>query len=402
MSARSRCVEGFQEQQLDRARKQLAYSHEAGAGAARVHASGTHVRPPPLPAALRAMPRLALAVAITACTAAPLLAQRAAPTGTLVVSNMNDHSATLVDAATGRVHATLPTGEGPHEVAVSHDGRWALVSNYGVRGKPGSSLTVIDVPRAAVARTISIAGFERPHGMVFLPGDSIVAVTAEAGKAVLLVHVRDGRVTDTLPTNGRGSHMVALSARGDRAFTANIPDNSVSVIDVSGRDSTRLIPVGRTPEGIAVTPDGRQVWVGSNRDSTVMVVDVQRGVVTDTLRGFGMPYRIGISPDARLAVISDPVKAQVRVVSVADRKARFTLDIPADSLVATAEVPGSPSPEGVAISRDSRWAFVTLQGRNRVITIDLQRGTIVGSAPTGTWSDGVAFSPVVRGTARRD
>ena len=346
------------------------------------------------------MPRLALAV-VVACTAAPLLAQRAAPTGTLVVSNMNDHSATLVDAATGRVHATLPTGEGPHEVAVSHDGRWALVSNYGVRGKPGSSITVIDVPRAAVARTIAIAGFERPHGMVFLPGDSIVAVTAEAGKAVLLVSVRDGRVTDTLPTNGRGSHMVALTARGDRAFTANIPDHSVSVIDLAGRDSTRLIPVGRLPEGIAVTPDGRQLWVGSNRDSTVMVVDVQRGVAVDTLRGFGMPYRIAISPDARLAVISDPVKAEVRVVTVADRKARFTVSIPADSLVATAEVPGSPSPEGVAISRDSRWAFVTLQGRNRVITIDLQRGTIVGWAPTGTWSDGVGYSPVVRGAATR-
>ncbi|HYV96031.1 MAG TPA: hypothetical protein VE967_01100, partial [Gemmatimonadaceae bacterium] len=56
------------------------------------------------------------------------------PTGTLVASNMNDNTATLIDAASGRVLATLPTGEGPHEVAISHDGRWAVVSNYGVRG----------------------------------------------------------------------------------------------------------------------------------------------------------------------------------------------------------------------------------------------------------------------------
>jgi DNA-binding beta-propeller fold protein YncE len=49
----------------------------------------------------------------------------------------------------------------------------------------------------------------------------------------------------------------------------------------------------------------------------------------------------------------------------------------------------------VAVSRDSRWAFVTLQGRNRVATIDLQRGTITAYAITGTWSDGVAYSPVV-------
>ena len=55
----------------------------------------------------------------------------AALTGTLVASNMNDNSATIIDAASGRVRATVPTGEGPHEVAISNDGRWAMVSNYG-------------------------------------------------------------------------------------------------------------------------------------------------------------------------------------------------------------------------------------------------------------------------------
>ncbi|HXT17024.1 MAG TPA: hypothetical protein VN706_15390 [Gemmatimonadaceae bacterium] len=46
-------------------------------------------------------------------------------TGTVVASNMNDNTATLVDAASGRPIATVPTGEGPHEVAISHDGRTA-------------------------------------------------------------------------------------------------------------------------------------------------------------------------------------------------------------------------------------------------------------------------------------
>jgi YVTN family beta-propeller protein len=349
------------------------------------------------------MPRLtpAAAVASLALVAAPLVAQRA-PAGTLVVSNMNDHTATILDAATGRVHATLPTGEGPHEVAISRDGRTALVSNYGVRGKAGSTITVIDVARASVARTLALTGFERPHGMAFLPGDTLVAVTAEAGRAVLLVDVRDGRIADTLQTNGRGSHMLALTARGDRVFTANIPDGTVSAIDVSGRDSTRLFRVGRVPEAVAVTPDGGSVWVGSNRDSTVLVLDARTGAVADTLRDFGMPYRIVVSPDAQVAVVSDPVKGEVRAFGVADRKQRFLLAVPRDSLVATAEVPGSPSPEGVAISRDSRWAFVTLQGRNRVITIDLARGAITGWAPTGTWSDGIGYSPVVVNAVRKD
>jgi DNA-binding beta-propeller fold protein YncE len=94
-------------------------------------------------------------------------------------------------------------------------------------------------------------------------------------------------------------------------------------------------------------------------------------------------------------VITDPMRATIRVFDVDTRHERFAIDVPRDSLVATAEVPASPSPEGVVISRDSRWAFVTLQGRNRVATIDLDRGAIVGYSPTGTWSDGVAYSTLV-------
>ena len=48
--------------------------------------------------------------------------------------------------------------------------------------------------------------------------------------------------------------------------------------------------------------------------------------------------------------------------------------------MSTAEVAGSPSPEGVTVSPDSGWAFVTLQGRNRVITVDLADARIVGWA----------------------
>jgi DNA-binding beta-propeller fold protein YncE len=189
--------------------------------------------------------------------------------------------------------------------------------------------------------------------------------------------------------------MIGLSAAGDRLVTGNIADHTISILSpVSGAEA-KVIPVAHQPEGVAITPDGNFAWVGSNRDSLVLVVDTHSGVAADTLRGFGLPYRLAVSPDGRLAVITDPMMATVRVFDAASRRQRFAIDVPRDSLVATAEAPGSPSPEGVAISRDSRWAFVTLQGRNRMATIDLERGAIVAYAPTGTWSDGIAYSPLV-------
>src|SRR4051812_9937168 len=115
-----------------------------------------------------------VAALMLAATPVATRAQAARPTGTVIVSNMNDHTATMIDAASGRVIATLATGEGPHEVTASHDGKWALVSNYGVRGKAGHTITVIDVARATVAKTIELGEAGRPHGMAFLPGDTIV------------------------------------------------------------------------------------------------------------------------------------------------------------------------------------------------------------------------------------
>jgi DNA-binding beta-propeller fold protein YncE len=316
------------------------------------------------------------------------------PRGTVITSNMLDHTATLLDASTGRVLATLPTGKGPHEVTVSHDGKWALVSNYGVRGEPGNSITVIDIPSLAVTRTISLGERRRPHGMAFFPGDTAFVVTSEVSREVLIVDFRDGRIRDSLPSNGRATHMVSLSSNGQRLVTANIADATISVIEPPMQRQARLISVAAQPEGIAITPDGRAAWVGSNRDSVVIVASLDGVAHSDTIRGFGLPYRIAISRDGKRAVIADPAKAEVKIFDVAQRRTTATIAIPRDSILATAEIPGSPSPEGVTISPDNRWAFVTLQGRNRVVTIDVQRGVIVGQAVTGNWSDGVGYSPL--------
>jgi len=345
----------------------------------------------PNPPTMTMLPRAAR-IAVALCSLAfPLLAQ-SRPTGTVVVSNMNDNTAMIVDVAGGRVIATLPTGEGPHEVAVSHDGRWAVVSNYGVRGKPGSSLTVIDITQRRVARTIDLAPHQRPHGMAFFPGDSVLAVTSEASKAVLLVDLRTDGVNGTLPTTARTTHMLGMSRAGDRIVTANIADSSISVLDPMHATDVHLIHVAAQPEGIALSPDGNTVWAGSDRDSVVVIADTRRAQPVDTLRGFGLPYRLAFSPNGALVVISDPVHANVRVFDAATHHERFSVAIPRDSLVATAEIPGSPSPEGVAVSSDSRWAFVTLQGRNRLATIDLARGVIFSLIPIGNWSDGVGYS----------
>ena len=68
------------------------------------------------------------------------------PADTLLVANKSDASVDLLDLDSGKSRATLPTGDGPHEIAVSGDGKTAVISNYGSRDIPGSTLTVVEAP----------------------------------------------------------------------------------------------------------------------------------------------------------------------------------------------------------------------------------------------------------------
>src|SRR5262245_21296971 len=137
---------------------------------------------------------------------------------TLVVLNKSEATASLIDLKTNKVVATVPTGVGPHEVSVSADGKQALVTNYGTREAPGSTLTVIDVPSAKVVRTIDLAPHKRPHGIAWIPESKDCIVTVEESKAVLIVNTESGKIRRTIATDQETSHMVALSPDASHAY----------------------------------------------------------------------------------------------------------------------------------------------------------------------------------------
>ena len=88
--------------------------------------------------------------------------------GTLVVANKAEATVSLIDQESGKVVATLATGQGPHEVGISPDGRFALVTNYGTRDGAGGSLTLIDVPAAEAVKTFDIGDQSKPHGVEWI------------------------------------------------------------------------------------------------------------------------------------------------------------------------------------------------------------------------------------------
>lgn len=330
--------------------------------------------------------RIAALALVVAMTCAPLAdAQVPGLAGTLVVTNKTPSTATIIDVGSGRTLATLPTGTNPHEVVLSSDGALAVITDY---GGPRRTLTVIDVPGLRVARTVDLGEHRAPHGIVFLPGDRLVAVTCEQTRHVVVVDVVEGAVRHAVPTEAPRSHMIGVTADGTRGYTGNMGDHTVSELDLTTHRFVRSFPVPAVPEAINVTPDGREVWVGSNQTGQVSVLDPDRGTVTTAAEGMKWPYRMLFTPDGRQVIVPDPTLNEVRFIDRAARREIGTLALPG-------------GPQGVTITPDGRHVFQSLSGETRVAIIDPSSRTVTGHLTVGQSPDGVAYTTRVISTVAR-
>ena len=298
--------------------------------------------------------------------------------GTLVVTNKTPSTATIIDVATGQALATLPTGNNPHEVVISKDGRTAVVTDYGSGNAP--TLTVIDVPGKRVARTISLGQYTAPHGIVFLPGDSLVVVTSERTQNVVIVSIASGDIRKAISTRHAGSHMVGVTADGRRAWTGDIGSNTVSELDLPSGTWLRSIDVPAQPEAINVTPDGREVWAGSNQTGKVSVIDPSSGSVTTAAEGVSWPYRVLFTPDMSTVVLPDLRNHEVRFLERATRRELSRISLP------------GAGPQGVTMTPDGRYLLESLSTQARVVVIDMRTRAVVGHIPAGQTPDGVAYT----------
>ncbi|MBM3906850.1 MAG: hypothetical protein FJ363_02105 [Gemmatimonadetes bacterium] len=313
-------------------------------------------------------------VAVFLCANATVAAQ--SPNGVLIAGNKRAHTASIVDLATGRTLKELPMPPGPHESAISSDGRWGVITGYGAQ-QPGNTLVILDLTSHAVARTLDLGEYRRPHGIAFLPGDSLIAVTVEANQAVLVVHRERGDVR-AIRTGEQTTHQMAVHPDGVLGYTANIRSGTITEVNFS-TGAARSLAVAPEVEGIGVTPDGREVWVGSNTAGTISIVDVRSWKVTATLDQGERPYRVTISPDGKLAAAALTIRSRIRLIDVATRRE-----------LALMEAPANAQPVGMTWSADGKRLYVACQGINAIAEFDIATRRLTRTIAVGDGPDGVA------------
>lgn len=310
---------------------------------------------------------------------AVLLLSGVARADTLLVVNKAESTLAFVDPNSLRVVAKIATGNAPHEVEVSTDGRVALVANYGTGPEPGSSVSIVDTRARKEIKRLALP-VTRPHG-TFAAGSHIY-FTAEGSRVVARYDVPSGVIDWIGGSGAEVTHMVVVTPNEKRIYTANMGSDSVTLFDLSEaprRVPLKQIAVGKGPEGIDLSPDGRELWVGHRGDGALSIIDTATDTVTQTVAtGTKMANRVKFTRDGKHVLISDPPANQVLVLDAVSRQLVKKVDTEA-------------GPSGILIAPDGKRAFIACANAGKVQVLDLATWSITGSVSTGNQPDGMAW-----------
>ena len=203
------------------------------------------------------------------------------------------------------------------------------------------------------AAALALAGCGR--GGESTAGSNLVFVTNEFSGDLSLVRGDTGQVVGTYRL-GKRPRGIKLSPDGRRLYVAL----SGSPVAPPGTDDSKLPPPDRGADGIGI-------------------FDIASRKLVGVVRGVANPEQLAVSRSGLIYAGSEAASAVV------------ILD--PQTLRAVDSIAVGDEPEGVALSPDERFLYVTVEGENKVAVIDVASRRVIARVAVGLRPRSVAFSP---------
>lgn len=231
----------------------------------------------------------------------------------LIVLNKGDDTVWIREINANRPPTILKTGPNPNEVAVSPDRKFAAISDMGGNGRPGGeTMTIVNLEKKTIEKTINLKPNHVPHGVVWLNNQKI-AYTSHATDTLNELDFASGTVTKTLPTEQKGTHLVVFTKDQKRAFTVNAASETVTAFDYPAGKILAQIKCGNRAEGISLSPDEKWLACGNVGANTVSLINPKTLKVEKTIENVGAPIRTIFSADSKFLLASSVSSGTVEV-----------------------------------------------------------------------------------------
>jgi DNA-binding beta-propeller fold protein YncE len=182
----------------------------------------------------------------------------------------------------------------PHDLALSPDGRWALVAEADAGG-----VALVDLDAGRVAARVETG--RRPFALAWAGPRAVVTHLLDDDVAVLDVDPPKLSVAARIPV---GDEPRGVALLGDRAAVACSGDDALAIVDLAGRRVVERLPAGDEPWHVVYEPRGKRLAVSCalSQDVRVFQADPLKPLYSVALRGHNA-RRLALAPGGDWAYV---------------------------------------------------------------------------------------------------
>lgn len=221
----------------------------------------------------------------------------------------------VINAKSGDIVKTIPTGAGEHDMAFSADNQYAFISN-----KQSTTVSVIDIRQLNNVKEISTGQY--PVAMAYSPAANTLYVAHEGDGSLVAINSDSLSVVSRNQLNP-GLADISFAPGGRFALLANPTTNEVSVLDAANNRITKIGRVENGPDQITFSETlayirhrGSEIVLMvpfdaiANPDISLQVVDFPGGQ-----RAFGEPTSPAVNivqaPGENAVLVANPGDQQI-------------------------------------------------------------------------------------------
>jgi DNA-binding beta-propeller fold protein YncE len=256
----------------------------------------------------------------------------------------------------------------PATADVSPDGNFLYVVNFNLHGDMvPSSVSVVDT--AQMLEVARIPTCVMPHG----------SRVSQDGRWQYSGCMMDDLLVQIDAERMKVARTFRLTAGKEQGFTGMAPRSPAA----DGHQGMNMNDATCQPTWAQPSVDGKLIFVACNKSSEIVEIDADSWSLVKRIPAGNGVYNLGVSPDGKLLIATNKRDASASIIEIANGKELAKL--PTKRKVV----------HGVAVSPDSRYAFVTVEGvgdePGTVEIIDLGARKNVASVDTPPQAAGIDF-----------
>jgi len=284
------------------------------------------------------------------------------------------------------VAAPILLGNFPATLDLTPDGLYAFVANFNLHGEHvPSTVSVVYTPD--MVEVDQIATCTMPHGLRIAPDGLFAYTLCMMDDQLVEIDTRSFEVSRRFKLS-TGAEEELLGYDPPEVMTG--PNGMMRPQGTMGASMGGMVHSDMemteptcSPTWVQPAPDNATLYVACNKSDEILVIDRASWSLVRKFPAGRAPYNLGITADGTVLVASLKGAGQVQFFDAATGESRAI--VPSSTTVT----------HGVAITPDSRYAFVSVEGKGaepgKVDVYDLSSFAHVGSVDVGQQAGGIIF-----------